>query len=89
MTEDRSKLLVKSTTIADGEHQSTDTPAEPWRPAPGERVIVRDHVPGWAGQAGTVKAVGPRSLPRPVKVRLDDEDERDFALDELAPANNR
>jgi hypothetical protein len=57
-----------------------------WRPSPGDRVTVRAHVPGWAGQSGSVKTVGAGSLGRPVRVILDDLDERDFAVGELAPA---
>jgi hypothetical protein len=69
----------------------TDAPGpqenEPsWFPHRGERVIVRETVPRWAGQTGTVTHLGPAAHPRPVTVLFPDEDERDFHPDELAPA---
>lgn len=59
-----------------------------WRPRNGERVKVRAHVPRWGGQVGTVCHIGPLTTTRPVKVRFPDGDERDFTLDELAPADH-
>jgi hypothetical protein len=58
-----------------------------YRPAEGERIVVRPTVPGWAGQTGTVHKVAPAGG-RSVSVRMDEDDEiRGFDPDELGPAD--
>jgi hypothetical protein len=54
--------------------------------ARGDRVTVLPDVDGWAGRTGTVDSVGPLSLPRPVRVSVDGDDDPDgrrFAFTEL------
>ena len=83
LSRQRLRTLVTSISV-----DADESRARPRRPQPEERVVIRDEVPRWGGTIGTVRHIGPATTDRPVKVRFPDGDERDFAFDELNPADH-
>lgn len=59
----------------------------PWIPRLKQHVTVREHVAGWSGEHGLAISLQPLACKRPVQVAIDDDELRDFALDELEPTD--